>query len=1022
MMADGFSFARSACEPMTYNPSLPPPALHGVWTVPYGVSFVDGLAAGLLAAVRDDPGGLAGMTVLMPSRRACRSLREAFLRASNGRPLLLPRMAPVGDLDEEAVAAGLAAGGDSPLAGLAPPVPALSRDLVLARLILAAGAEFAQSMDQAVRLAQALGALIDEVGTEGCDMAALAGLLPEDYAEHWQRILAFLRIVTDVWPQVLAEKGWLNRADWRNRLIDAQIALWQRFPPQGPVIVAGSLGIVPAVARLMAAVRALPRGMLVLPALDRDMPEDIWQALDPAHPQAALKTLLERLGMERREVQLWPAAVPAARQARARLLAEALRPPESTDGWQDLRIAPLPPEALEGVARLDCADPQAEAEAIALILRGVLETEAATAMLVTPDRALARRVAAALGRWDIRIDDSAGRPLGGTPVGLYLRLLAEAMAGDPGAVDLLGLLKHPLTAAGLDPAECRRRARLVERFLLRGPRVPGGVPGLLAALDRLEAAVLAGDVRGPAPDGAEIAAMRNLLQAVADILPPVIPGARRRSPTEWLGLHTEAAERLATGDTEEGAERLWRMEDGTAAAELFHALTEAVEDAEPIGPGDYAALIHTLLDTVTVRPDWGTHPRLAILGPLEARLAHADVTVLGGLNEGSWPAAPVADPWLSRPMRQQFGLRAPEAAIGEAAHDFYLMTGAPQLYLTRAVKAGGAPTVASRWLVRLGAVLEASLLAPQLDRGLAWQSWAAALDAPEAILPAPEPRPAPPLEARPTRLSVTRVELWRRNPYGLYAERILRLSPLDAVEADPTASERGTAIHAVLDDFIRAYPDALPPDARARLLALGEEAFATRLSSPALRALWWPRFVAMAGWFLDTEAARRAEGWRPHRTEAKAEWALDGVPRPFVLTGTMDRIDMQQRGGFAIIDYKTGTVPSQAQVDSGARPQLPLEALLLREAGLVEDGRPTGLRLGPVTELAYWKLGGGRVPGEVKTLKELDRLMLEAEQQLRGLIAAYADPAQPYPYDPLGEVDARYDPYAHLARAEEWRR
>lgn len=992
--------------------------LHGTWTIPYGVSFLDALAAGLIAATAGDERGLAGVTVLMPSRRACRSLREAFLRASNGAPLLLPRMAPVGDLDEQAVAAGLALGGESPLVGLAPPVPALSRDLVLARLIRAAGAEFAQSMDQAVRLAQALGTLIDEVGTEGCDLKALRTLLPDEYAEHWQRILAFLDIVIDVWPAVLQERGWLERADWRNRMLDAQAALWERMPPAGPVVVAGTLGTVPAVARLMAAVQRLPQGMLVLPALDRDMDEAVWQALDPAHPQFALKRLLERLDLPRAAVQLWPARTPPALQARGALLAEALRPPESTDAWQRLRGEPLPAAALEGLTLLDCADPQAEAETVALLLRSVLERPEGTAMLVTPDRDLARRVAAALGRWDIRIDDSAGRPLGSTPVGILLRLLAEAMTGEPTAVDLLALLKHPLAALGLAPVECRRRARLVERHLLRGPRRPGGVPGLLALLDRLGedgGEALQPQRRGVPP--AELRAMHGLLSALHGLLPAAW---ERRRLDEWLGLHIAAAEGLCTAPDEPGPERLWRMEDGIAAAELLHGLGEAAEAQalEAISPQDYAALVHTLLDTVTVRPDWGTHPRLAILGPLEARLAHADLAVLGGLVEGVWPAAPTADPWLSRPMRQSFGLPAPECAIGQAAHDFYLMSGANRLVLTRAAKAGGAPTVASRWLVRLGAVLDASGLKDAVDRGADWHAWTAALDAPEAVQPTAEPLPRPPLAARPDRLSVTRVELWRRNPYALYAERILRLSALDDLEADPTAAERGTAIHAVMDGFIRAFPDALPADARAQLLAAGEEAFASRLSSPALRALWWPRFVAMADWFLEAERARRAEGWHPHRTEARAEWALDDVPRPFTLTASMDRIDRHPRDGFAVIDYKTGTLPSQKDVASGARPQLPLEALLLEKAGTQVDGVP----LRPVGELSYWKLGGGRQPGEIKPLKDLPELVRVAETLLRRLIADFADADMPYRYDPLGEVDAAYDDYAHLARAEEWRR
>ena len=713
-----------------------------LYTIPPGIAFVDALAAELLARAAGEPLALAGYTVLLPTRRSLRALQEALLRRSEGRPLLLPRLLPLGDLDadELALAAPEAAGGGAALE-LPPALPALRRQLLLARTILAVGdTETRPQPDQAARLAAELARLLDQVQIEGIDFDRLKDLAPEDYAEHWQQTLRFLAILTDHWPAILASEGAIDGAERRSRLLQAQAALWQRSPPPGPVIAAGSTGSIPATAALLGVVARLPQGAVVLPGLAREVDDEGWAAIgrDPGHPQFGLHQLLDRLGVARSSVRDWPCHdLPATPPSRARILAEALRPAETTEGWRAGRTGGDGLErarlALRQVRRIDCPGPAEEAGVIALLMRERLELPGQRAALVTPDRGLARRVAVELQRWGIAIDDSAGQPLGDTPPGTFLRLAAQLPAEQMAPVPLLALLKHPLAAGGRPPAALRRLARRLDRKL-RGPRPAPGMPGLAAALaeDEVVSAWLA-----------ELAAMAEPLAGQMD--------GEMAPLSELLAGHIAFAEAMAASPEASGASRLWAGEAGEAAADFVAELAAAAADFGEVPGARYPALFAALMAGRVVRPRYGGHPRLAIWGPLEARLQQVDLMILGGLNEGTWPGDPAVDPWLSRPMRAAFGLPAPERRIGQAAHDFAQAFAAPEVVLTRAQRVEGTPTVPSRWLLRLDGYL-AAIGHPPLREAAPYLAWHAALDRPDRVAPEPPPQPRPPVAARPRQL------------------------------------------------------------------------------------------------------------------------------------------------------------------------------------------------------------------------------------------------------------------------------
>lgn len=982
-----------------------PPA---VFTIPSGKPFVDALASGVLAGALGidaaEPASLARVTILVPTRRACRGLIEAFLRLSGGTPMILPRIAPIADVEEDLLGLSDDLGAEVPGAAELPPaLSPLRRQLLLTRLVLKFGSTRGArpfTDGQAARLAQELGGLLDQVQTERLSFDALETLVPEDFAAHWQITLDFLRIVTRHWPKVLEEEGAVDPAARRNLVLEARTRAWLADPPADPVIAAGSTGSVPATADLLAAVASLPRGAVVLPGLDKTLDETAWELLEETHPQYTMARLLRRLDVPRGSVRDWDApGVAATTPLRAALMSEALRPAETTDAWR--AVAPPPVEALSGVTRIDCPAPREEAGVVALLMRQALETEGKRAALVTFDRALARRVAAELGRYAVEVDDSAGIELAETPCGTYLRTTAAMIAEACAPVPLLAALKHPLAAGGEQPAAFRAKVRRLEVLALRGPRPARGFKGLAAAL------------RASETSASERRALTGWLRALEAIARPFtrLMGRRRASFADLLSAHLAFAESLAKTDAEPGGARLWAEPAGEAASMFVSELLGAARDFPPVEPAAYPALLEAMMEGRVVRPPYGRHPRLFIWGPLEARLQHVERVILGGLNEGTWPPQARSDAWMSRPMRTRFGLPLPERRIGLSAHDFAQLFSAPEVVLTRATRVEGAPTVASRWLLRLDNLLPEGA---RIRRGDEWLAWFAALDRPEEVRAAAAPAPRPPVAARPRRLSVTEIETLIRDPYAIYARRVLGLEPLPALDADPGAAERGSFIHEVLDAFVRAHPGELPQESLALLEELGRETFGRALSRPGVRAFWWPRFLRVARWFLDFERGRRANGVRVLATEVTGEIPIDAPAGPFRLRAKADRID-RVAAGLSILDYKTGTVPSQKQVESGLTPQLTLEAAIA-QAGGFEDIAPLG-----VAELAYVRLTGREPPGELAPVKgDLAELGGEALAGLARLVAAFDDPKTPYRSRPRPMFVARAGDYDHLARVKEW--
>jgi ATP-dependent helicase/nuclease subunit B len=959
----------------------------GVSTIPAGEPFLAALARGVRARLGDDPASLARATILLPNRRAARALGEACLADAGGKPLLLPRLTAIGDVDEdELILTGAVADLD---AELPPAIDPTARALLLAALV-AKRADIAPSPATALKLARALAELLDSLQIEEIPWDGFAALVPADYAEHWARTLDFLGILREAWPAILAERGQMDPQARRVKLIRALASRWEKTPPTGPIWAAGSTGSVPASAHLLKTVADLPEGEVVLPGLDLDADATTWEAIggEPTHPQYGLHHLLRRMERTRAEVRVWPGTAP---HPRAFLAAEALRPAATTHLWRGL--AAQPDSAFAGLARIEAPDPDSEAAAVALALRAAIETPGRTAALVTADRGLARRVSAKLRRWGIEADDSAGAALDRAPPAVLLRLLARAWAADLAPVELLALLKHPLARLGAAREAHLDRVRELDRKVLRGARPAAGLAGLRASV--------------PPELGFRLTPLLDALDAG---LAPL--AAAPTAPADVLRAHVAVAEAIARDET--GATRLWTGEAGNALAGTISRILDAAAPSAPIARGEFPELLDEMLAGAVWRPPYGGHPRLSIRGTIEARLVSADLVVLGGLNEGVWPGDAREDPWLSRPMRAKLGLPPPERQIGLAAHDFAQAFAGAAIVLSRARKSESGPTIPSRWLVRLDALLGAdSRWREALDPDL--PAWAAIL-AGQGRKPAPvaAPNPRPPVASRPTQLSVTRIETLVRDPYAIYASKILRLHPLEDIDADIDALARGKLYHAAMEDFAKAWPAALPADAKARLREIGRKAFDNLAPRPALRAYWWPRFEAMLEWYVDAERARREAGAKVVAAEAKGRLDIDG----FTLTATADRIDRDGAGRLIVLDYKTGAPPTGPQVATGFAPQLPLEALIA-EAGGFE-----GVAAGEVAELVYVGLGARAgflmaAPND-KAIPDLRAFLRDTRADFAKLIAAYADPRTPYLSRPRLQYAKDAGDYDHLARVAEW--
>ena len=979
-----------------------------LYTIGLDHVFSDALVEGILA--RFDSGGLslARGLMILPNHRAQLAVRDAFVR-QRGEATLLPRMVVIGDGDlDGATAAALDPAEDA----VAPAIDPMARLMLLAGRIIERDRD--TSVAEALRDATSLAQVIDQLLFEGHSLDAFAKAIAEDagpLAAHWHKASALALEVLAAWPQMLAERGLIERADQRNILLDRTTQRWTTHGLPAPwAVAAGITTSAPAVARLLGAVARAPGGAVVLPHLDRAMAVEEWDALggdpmkhrdakqcddldrpraDEAHPMYHLKLLLDRMDCHRDEAEDWVAAPKsAAKSSRAVFTRHMMAAAQFTDDWPN-----LPPSVrrLDGVTLCDCATPAEEALTIALAMREMLEAPGKTAALITPDRSIAARVAAQLARWGITADDSAGTPLANTSSGSLFLLIAECIASRFAPNDVLALLNHPLGAVGGDRLAWLDGVRGLDRAL-RGPRPAAGLTGIAKRV-------------GESKD-------ENLKAWWADVTPLLEPldayGALDAgAPLSDMLTLLDASFALLAGD------QAWTGQDGRdLSGWLSGVADQAAQLPHAILPGELPGIIGNLMAGVTVRSAYRGHPRLFIWGLIEARLQRAGRVILAGLNEGQWPVRAQPDPWLAPVLRKRLGLPQAERQAGLAAHDFISALGADEVIVTRALRDGSAPTVASRLRLRIDALLgERGVAAASKAR---WRDWAQALDRDRDDAPYPRPQLMPPAARRPRRLSVTEVDTLLVDPFAFYARNALGLRLWDRIDADPTMAWRGVAVHDVLEKWLKGGEWSV---------AAVEGYLDTLLRDPGLnpiiRTIWAPRLRLALGNFVGLIHAAQAGGRKPMvgASEKYGAAELDGI----ALTGRPDRIDLMPDGTLAIVDYKTGSNPDMAMVDAGFALQLGLLGWMAGEGAFGKPGKPASV-------FEYWRtnrnksgeLGWIDVPFRKKDPQITPENFVEvAQSTLRELIARYFHGDAPFIAKKIPEY-AIYGDYDQLMRLEEW--
>jgi ATP-dependent helicase/nuclease subunit B len=1023
-----------------------------VFTVPPGARFLPEIASALCEGrlVPDfrhygDPLQLSAATIYVPTRRAARELRSAFLDHLNGVSILLPQIRALGEFDEDA---GHFEADGAGAIEIPPSIDRIERLLLLGRLIGAwtkhlkvdvgrlYGEETIEapvSTADAFWLARDLAALMDQFSTGRVDVGALSAFDTSELSEWWKVTLAFLEIMRREWPDILAGRGAIDPGEHRNLRILAEAERLSRNPPDGPVIVAGSTGTIPATAELIANVARLPSGAVVLPGFDTTMDEVSREALASdeniasviGHPQYGLYKLAGVIGIAPEAVEPLGASVSHALDQRRRWIAESLRPAAVTDRWMETR-ASVSDAAFENVALLQAPNEHLEAAAIAAALREAIHQPEALAALVTPDRNLARRVVAELARYGIEAIDTGGTPLTSTLQGNLLGLLLETAfnPGDPPT--LLALLKHPLVLLSASPEDHAHAVDIFEIAVLRGGT--GRID--LARLSDFTEKRLASDERSGSRRKAWLSRITSedceaalaLASRFQKAVAPLTDLASRGGEVAFSALVSAMIEVMESlcRDGDGLHDRLYDGETGSALqAFLRNLLASDIEMTLP--PGGWPNAIEALMADAAVKPAPGGHPRVAIWGTLEARLQTVDLVVLGGLNEGTWPQQTDNDQFLTRSMKTGLGLEPPERRIGLSAHDFQMAMGQKRVILSRSERADGAPSIASRWWQRMTTYAGEETTQNLIAAGNRYIGLARAVETAVDTKYAPRPQPAPPVEARPKSISVTEVETLIRDPYAVYARRILGLEPLEELVRDPAAAERGTLFHDIFEAIVLDGIDPLTADATDRMMAVARRLFDTEEFPPDIRAVWWPRIEAGVREIAKWEAARA-----PNILERLAE--VPATPHAVETTGVdlrgrADRLDILKQGGVEIIDFKTGHQPSAREVRALISPQLPLEGALLRRGAFTKAGAAE------IAGMLYVKVGSkGKV--EPKNVLKGDRktgdgdpveLSEEAWQKLAGMLGWYANPANGYLSRRMPQkIRDRLGDYDHLARLHEW--
>lgn len=973
-------------------------------------SFLDVLGEYVLNSAKEKNLNIANDIILLPTRRACRALKDIFVFLNNG-ATLLPKICPIGDIDENGIAFLDYENENISDEGLLPPINEIERNLILSKLIKQKN----QSLndEQAFALAVDLAHLIDTVEMEMLSFDNLSSIVPEHLSQYWQETLEFLQIITEWYPKILQERGYTNPVARKIKLIYKQVEIWKQFPPKGRIFIAGSTGSLVPIAYMINAISEMENGYVILPHLDKILSDDDFENVGQNHPQYGLKNLLLKMNIKRQDVKELKPSTPINENLFEReTLSSYIMLNSSLDAnWQTMPNVNA--NTLNGISKITFKTDLDETLGLALCLREMVEKNKKT-LLITPDRKIAKSVASELKRWDIIVDDSAGISASEIDTGNYIILLLNAIIEKFPPFALLSILKHKFTSLGYAKDKLEQIVNNLEENVLRGNFGLDNIDKIISKTEELK-------IKNDKIEISPILSLLNTLKEQIKIFDNLFEENEKVSIYNILYTHLQIVEKFVQNDKKEPDFVNNLLYNGDLEFQLCDKLKELLKtlynlkddkfDIDKMDLKSYRDFISSYLFNLKLRPTNNSHPLIAIMNSIEARLLNADVFIMAGLNEQTFPSTTSDDPWMSRPMKAEFKLPLPERKIGLSSHDFSEFFCKQNVIMTRALKVDSNNTIESRWLQKLDAILQIKNLKLDDEFSNMVLDWTNNIDkVNDTPVRCVRPAPKPPLEARPKQLSATNIEKLYRDPYIIFAKYILKLSKLKDIEQDTLPADFGNVIHNSLEEF------------KKKNLSTYEELMQIIMKNALpykeidIIDFWYRKFESIAKWFIEYEAKLKKEGVEATYTEISGTMP---ITKRFNLFAKADRIDILKNSGGAIIsDYKTGTAPSVKDVESGYSPQLPLEALILNHHGFKDvKGNPK------TSEMRYLEISDGKEKSAIKNI-EIDEFLEKTLASLVEIIEKFDNENTPYISRPnpstVGQAIEEYSDYNHLERVKEW--
>jgi len=910
---------------------------------------------------------IANSIVLLPTRRACRDFLKAFAQTNTKQAFFCPQVLSLGDSNEDEI---YFATSDIVKQDI---VSNLQLQFILTRLVQQKNNS---NLSEAFYLAQDLAHLISQTETALLSFDDLKNIKAANYAEHWGQILDFLKIVTHFLPEILKETGKITPALARAENILNATKFYSHKAQLGTkIIIAGSTGSLPPTRKLIKTLAEFENTYIILPGLDFNLSEADFNDVTPTHPQFGMKDLLDDLKAKPWQVkEITPSKNSLTPNSRLDLISKTMLPSSSIKTWEGVK---LPTDCTAGITSLTLNNVEEEALAISLIIKKSC-FEKKTVALVTPDRNLAKRVSVKLKKFGILADDSSGTPFDKTPLGRLICAVADCVTKNFSALSLVTLLNSAYITFGLERKQYLETLTKFEKFVLRKIHLYNGLDDLKNKLVQLNL------------DATLQSELVSFIDKLLKALEPLKYSSQTLKAKQWwqnllTSLHNLGADAHLTTDN--------------SLAELNQEINEHADLLPDLTISDFSKILPLIMNFFSVRPPMHENASVIILGQIEARLLDVDTVILGSLNDGTFPKNTVISPWMSETMRVEFGLPPSTRKIGLAAHDFTQALGKCEVFLTRALKDGGTPTNASRFILRLEALLSSASL--KLEDSQTWYNLVKHYTSVKELTPPKRAEANPPLDARQFKnFYVTKIERLLHSPYDFYAENILKLRPLDELEKLPELSDFGNFVHEGIAKYINKGGGS-----SEQLLQMIESEF-TKSQIPLDIQHFWITSLKRIAQFVADDYNSKKHLYTQHLLEQVGEAKLDG----FNIAAKADRIDKLQDGSVTIIDYKTGAVPKNSDVSSGWNPQLTLEAIICEAGGFV------GINHSKVSEIAYYKLGG-QSGGKITRIDLTKGDILEnTRHRIAQLLHEFCDKPTPFIARHLSEYSLKYSNYEHLAR------